>query len=122
MGKEEFNAFLGSGTVYQGQLNFLGSVRIDGQFIGEIRSEGTLILGKDAQVKGQINVGQLILSGTLNGEITVTDKTILHKTANLTGTLVTKSLIMEEGAILQGSIVMQPEAVKKDGQDSGSVS
>ena len=108
MAKDDITAFLGSGTIYNGQLSFVGSVRIDGQFTGEIKSEGTLILGKDARVDGTIQVSQLILSGNLNGDVIVTGKTIMHKSANLTGNLVTHSLIMEEGALLQGSINMDP--------------
>ena len=112
MAKDEFNAFLGAGTVYQGKLNFLGAVRIDGQFIGEIRSEGTLILGKDAQVQGQVQVSQLILSGQINGDVVVSSKTIMHKTASLQGNLTTKNLIMEEGALLQGTIIMDVQEAK----------
>ncbi len=108
MAKDDITAFLGSGTVYNGQLSFVGSVRIDGQFTGEITSEGTLILGKDAKVEGTINVCNLVLSGQLHGDVVVTGKTILHKTANLTGNLVTRSLIIEEGAMLQGTICMDP--------------
>lgn len=111
MAKDDITAFLGSGTIYNGQLNFVGSVRIDGQFTGEITSEGTLILGKDAKVEGTIHVSQLVLSGRLHGDVIVTGKTILHKSADLTGNLATKSLIMEEGAQLQGQITMNPEAV-----------
>ena len=106
MAKDDITAFLGSGTIYNGHLNFVGSVRIDGQFTGEIKSEGTLILGKDARVEGAIQVSQLVLSGNLHGDVIVTGKTIMHKSANLTGNLTTKSLIMEEGALLQGSICM----------------
>lgn len=112
MAKDDITAFLGSGTIYNGQLNFVGSVRIDGQFTGEITSEGTLILGKDAKVEGTINVSHLVLSGNLHGDVTVTGKTILHKSANLTGNLATKSLIMEENAQLQGQITMNPEAIR----------
>lgn len=112
MAKDDITAFLGSGTIYNGQLSFVGSVRIDGQFTGEITSEGTLILGKDAKVEGTINVSHLVLSGALHGDVTVTGKTILHKSANLTGNLATKSLIMEENAQLQGQITMSPEAIR----------
>lgn len=108
MAKDDITAFLGSGTIYNGQLSFVGSVRIDGQFTGEIKSEGTLILGKDAKVDGTIQVSQLVLSGNLTGDVLVTGKTILHKSANFTGNLATRSLIMEEGALLQGSICMDP--------------
>ena len=117
MAKDDITAFLGSGTVYNGQLNFVGSVRIDGQFTGEIVSEGTLILGKDAKVDGTIQVSQLVLSGNLKGDVVVTGKTILHKTANLTGNLATRGLIMEEGALLQGTISMDPS---RDGIAKGA--
>lgn len=106
MSKDEFNAFLGVGTTYQGRLHFSGAVRVDGQFTGEITSEGTLILGKDAQVSAKVNVGQLILSGQLCGEIHVSKRTILHKSAKMIGNLHTPILIMEEGAIIQGTISM----------------
>lgn len=109
MAKDDITAFLGAGTIYNGQLKFVGSVRIDGQFTGEITSEGTLILGKDAKVEGTINVCHLVLSGNLHGDVVVTGKTILHRTANLTGNLITRSLIIEEGALLQGTICMDPE-------------
>ena len=45
MSKDEINAFLGTGTVYEGKLSFQGSVRIDGMYTGQIQSEGTLIVG-----------------------------------------------------------------------------
>ena len=109
MSKEDISAFLGTATVYVGHLEFSGAVRVDGKFTGEIRSEGTLILGKDAQVQGQIYVNQLVLSGSISGDISVEDKTIMHKSARLIGNLSTKTLIMEEGAVLQGKISMLPE-------------
>lgn len=109
MAKEDISAFLGTATVYQGQLSFSGAVRIDGKFTGEISSEGTLILGKDAKVQGKINVNQLVLSGYVNGDIIVTGRTTLHKSAVLVGSLTTRAIIMEEGAILQGKVIMQPE-------------
>ena len=42
MARDEINAFLGSGTVYNGDLSFEGAVRIDGVFNGSITSDGTV--------------------------------------------------------------------------------
>jgi cytoskeletal protein CcmA (bactofilin family) len=110
MVKDGIIGYLGRETIYtDGKLSFQGAVRIDGQFTGEIRSEGTLILGKDAQVKGDIQVNQLVLSGTIRGDVVVSGKTVMHKTADFQGNLTTKNLIMEEGALLQGSIIMRPQ-------------
>jgi cytoskeletal protein CcmA (bactofilin family) len=114
--ESKFNAFLGPETSYNGQLTFTGSVRVDGEFTGEITAEGTLILGTTARVSGRINVAQLILSGKIDGEIFVSKQTTMHKTAFLTGNIVTPVLVMEEGATLQGSVQMTkdplPEGTK----------
>lgn len=106
MAKDEINAFLGAGTKYQGKLFFEGSVRIDGNFKGEIKSEGTLIIGKEAKVQGQVLVGQLIMSGFLEGEIQAVKKMVIHKTGNLQGSVTTPCLVIEEGAVLEGQVFM----------------
>jgi len=112
MAKDDFTAFLGSGTEYQGQLSFKGTVRIDCRFIGNITSDGKLILGKEALLEGTVTVRELVVHGILNGECFVSSRTILHQNAKVTGTLVTPALIMEEGALLQGQLIMGDEASK----------
>ncbi len=112
MARDEINAFLGTGTSYQGKLDFQGSVRIDGNFKGEVSSQGTLVIGKDANVQGTVNVGQLIISGKLEGEIVAKEKIVLHKTANIVGSLNTPVLVIEEGAVVEGQITMGTKAAK----------
>ncbi|WP_085104126.1 bactofilin family protein [Desulfovibrio gilichinskyi] len=112
MARDEINAFLGSGTDYQGKLNFQGAVRIDGNFSGEVESEGTLVVGKDARVEGVLRIGQLVLSGKVTGEVYARDKAVLHKTANLQGNLVTPVLVVEEGAVLEGRVTMSSAGVE----------
>jgi cytoskeletal protein CcmA (bactofilin family) len=117
MVKDDFTAFLGSGTEYQGRLTFKGTVRIDCRFIGDISSDGKLILGKEARVEGTVAVMELVVHGMLTGEVIVTRRTILHQEAKVTGTLTTPALIMEEGAVLQGELCMGKESADalKDG-------
>ena len=106
MARDEINAFLGAGTNYHGKLHFQGAVRIDGNFQGEVVSEGTLVIGQDAVVDGQVQVGQLVLSGRIKGEVEAKNKVVLHKTANLQGNIRTPVLVVEEGAVLEGELVM----------------
>ncbi|WP_045218891.1 bactofilin family protein [Desulfonatronum thioautotrophicum] len=106
MAKDEINAFLGSGTTYEGKLHFHGAVRIDGTFLGKIDSQGTLIVGQDARIDGEVSVGSLMLSGQLQGRVNAAEKIVLHKTARLTGALRTPSLVIEEGALFDGDIAM----------------
>jgi len=104
--KDEINAFLGAGTTYRGRLDFTGSVRIDGVFEGEIESEGTLVVGREAVITGQVRVGTLVLGGTFNGEATASQRTLLHKSAHFKGVLTTPALSVEEGAELDGQVCM----------------
>lgn len=106
MARDEINAFLGTGTNYHGKLNFQGAVRIDGSFQGEVSSDGTLVVGREAVVEGQVHVGQLVLSGTIRGEVDAKEKVVLHKTAQLIGNIKTPSLVVEEGAKLEGKLDM----------------
>jgi cytoskeletal protein CcmA (bactofilin family) len=106
MARDEINAFLGAGTNYQGKLHFQGAVRIDGNFQGEVVSDGTLVVGQEAVVEGLIKVGQLVLSGKIQGEVEAKNKVVLHKTANLHGNIRTPVLVVEEGAVLEGQLVM----------------
>lgn len=106
MARDEINAFLGTGTNYNGKLHFQGAVRIDGNFNGEIQSDGTLVVGQEALVDGQIQVGQLVLSGNIRGDVEASEKVVLHRTANLQGNIRTPSLVVEEGAVLEGSLNM----------------
>lgn len=115
VGKDEINAFLGAGTVYEGKLTFQGSVRIDGIFSGEISSDGTLIVGKDAQISGTFHVGELMLSGNMRGDVVAKRRVVVHSTGVLDGTLHTPCLLTEEGGILDGQIFMKKGSPEKSG-------
>jgi cytoskeletal protein CcmA (bactofilin family) len=104
--KEEINAFLGSNTVYTGTLTFQGAVRIDGTYSGDIHSDGALIVGKDAQIQGTLEVGELILGGTFSGEVRAKRRVVIHKTGVLSGSLNTPALVVEEGGTLDGDVHM----------------
>lgn len=106
MAKDEFNAFLGKGTHYEGKLVFEGTVRLDGSFTGEIDSVGTLVVGQEAKVKGVVKVDQLVVSGRIEGEVKVQSKAVFYKGAEFLGNLDTNILVVEEGAKIHGKVSM----------------
>lgn len=122
MARDDFTAFLGAGTEYQGQLTFKGTVRIDCKFTGDITSDGKLVLGKEALFEGTVTVKELVVHGTLNGQALVTNRTILHQNAKVTGSLTTPALVMEEGALLQGELVMGKDVGKNQAVTQGIAS
>jgi len=116
VGKDEI-AYLGSDTVYEGKLRFKGAVRIEGRFTGEIDSDGTLNVGKDAHVDGTLNVGELLLSGHFSGDVTACRRVVVYASGVLEGHIATPSLLTEEGGIIEGQITMKNPATHKAQKD-----
>lgn len=102
----ELNAFLGVGTEYRGKLDFVGTVRIDGRFEGEISTDGDLILGRKASIEGTVRVGRLTSCGEIRGDVYVKESAVFEKTSVLNGSLNTPVLVVERGAVVEGAISM----------------
>ncbi len=106
----EIEAFLGKGSSFKGNLNFEGSIRIDGDFDGEIAGTGTLVIGEGAQIKADIDVGSLYVSGDVIGTIDVKEKIKIFSTGRLFGNIKTSSIAIEEGGIFEGYSRMVSES------------
>jgi cytoskeletal protein CcmA (bactofilin family) len=121
----EIRAFLGEGTQFKGVLSFAGAVRIDGHLEGEIVGQDLLIIGESGEVKAEIEVGTLVVSGRVQGTIAARERVELLKPSRVTGTIRTPCLVVAEGALFNGNCEMvgsdeeatgRPEAKKEDPQ------
>lgn len=117
------SGFVGGSTVVSGDAEFKGMLRIDGRFTGRVRSEkGSLIVSAGGVVEASIEVASAKINGTVNGDITATGRIELGRSARVNGNLLTPSLVIEEGAIFEGSCRMQtqptPQAVKTQKPDA----
>ncbi len=102
LGGDENFTFLGKGVDFKGIVNFEGTVRIDGRLEGEIHTNGTLVVGELASIKGIISAGTLVSSGKINGSISASEKVQLLKPAVLIGDVRTPAISVEEGAHFHG--------------------
>lgn len=101
------SGFVGSGTAITGESTFKSMLRIDGRFSGKITSsDGTLIVGAGGQVEANINVSVATIQGTVNGDVIASDRIELGRAARLQGNIQTPSLIIEQGAVFEGSCKM----------------
>ncbi|MFQ5431902.1 MAG: polymer-forming cytoskeletal protein [Nitrospinota bacterium] len=112
-GHGPIRAFLGEGTEFEGLLSFEGTVRVDGSFKGEIQTENCLIVGESAVIEAEVNVGNLIVMGKLTGNVVATQKVEVSASGHVKGDLHTPSLIIQEGALIDGNIHMDKNAGKK---------
>jgi cytoskeletal protein CcmA (bactofilin family) len=99
------HTLLGPDASFEGKLEFEGDVRIDGRFRGEIVSSDRLIIGEGAVVHGNLQVGTLVLNGSLEGQIHVRDSAELQA-GRLVGELYAGSLQVAKGVILDGGVHM----------------
>jgi cytoskeletal protein CcmA (bactofilin family) len=119
-GHEEISAFLGKDTVFEGKMTFEGVFRLEGRFQGEIFESGTLIIGETAVVRGKIEVNTIIINGFLEGEVSAKTRVEIHSTGKLYGTLMTPSLTIHEGGVLEGQCKMGGERDKESGHERPS--
>jgi cytoskeletal protein CcmA (bactofilin family) len=99
-------AFIDQGSEFEGKLSFRDTVRIDGRFQGEITSENTLIVGESGEIDAEIRSNTVAISGTVRGNVIAEQKVVLHKSAKVTGNIQAPSLVVEEGAHIDGQIIM----------------
>lgn len=101
------SGFVGGGTVVTGEANFKAMMRVDGHLSGRVSSSsGTLIVGANGKVDANIEVAVAVIHGTINGDIIATQRLELGRAAKVNGNIQTPSLIIEQGAIFEGSCKM----------------
>ena len=110
------SGFVGSGTVITGEASFKTMLRVDGRFSGRITSTGgNLIVGSGGQVDANIEVAVATIHGIVTGDIIASDRIELGRAAKLTGNIQTPSLMIESGAVFEGSCKMtQAKATATD--------
>ena len=94
---------LAQGIEITGSIKFSNDMIIDGKVDGEIQSDkGKVTIGENAQIKGDVKAGEVKMYGKVEGTIE-SGRCELKPKSELKGDIKTKSLSMEEGAILSGS-------------------
>jgi len=117
------SGFVGGGTIVTGEANFKAMMRVDGHLSGRVSStSGTLIVGANGKVDANIEVAIAVIHGTINGDIIATQRLELGRAAKVNGNIQTPSLIIEQGAVFEGSCKMlqmsaAADKAKKDKKD-----
>jgi len=114
------SGFVGNGTALTGEASFKGMLRVDGHLSGKVNSEGgTLIVGNNGQVDADIEVAVATIHGTVNGDIIASQRLELGRAAKVNGNIQTPSLVIEQGAVFEGScrMVQQKAAMEKQRED-----
>jgi cytoskeletal protein CcmA (bactofilin family) len=118
--------FVGNGTTLTGEANFKGMLRVDGGLSGRVSSQdGTLIVSTNGRVDANVEVAVAQIFGTVNGDITASKRIEMGRVAKVTGNIQTPALVIENGAIFEGScrmVQIKEETEKASNAASSSAS
>ncbi|MDH5763232.1 MAG: polymer-forming cytoskeletal protein [Nitrospinota bacterium] len=103
---KDIKAYLGEDTVFSGTLSFNGAVRIDGKMDGEIHTDDTLIIGENGTLEADITAGTVICRGKIKGSIRASKRIEIHANSEVIGEISAPSLLVETGAIFDGTCNM----------------
>ena len=107
------DSLIGAGTSVNGDVNFTGGLRVDGVVKGNIKAvgdkTGTLVLSELAKVEGEIDVGHVVVNGTVAGPVRAKEYLELLPKARVTGDVSYKTIEIHVGAIVMGRMIHEGE-------------
>ena len=108
----EIKAYMGEDTVFNGLLNYSGTVRIDGKFEGQVITEDTLIIGETGHLMAEISAGTIICMGYVEGNLMASQKIEIHSTSKVVGNIKSPALNIELGGVFDGTCDMTGKETK----------
>jgi cytoskeletal protein CcmA (bactofilin family) len=96
-------ALLSRGVSIKGSVKFLNELLLDGEVEGTIVSTGTLTIGEQARVRGEIRTKSVNVRGTVEGNIFVTERCELQAGCTLHGDIEAPRLMVDENVTFQGN-------------------
>lgn len=112
----QIDSLIGAGTTIEGNLNFSGGMRIDGQVNGNVvAAQGkpsTLVLSEHARVNGEVNVTHLVINGAISGPVFASEYMELQSKAKVNGDVHYTTLEIQLGAIVEGRLIHTSSAAQ----------
>jgi cytoskeletal protein CcmA (bactofilin family) len=105
---------IAKGVKLEGEFTSQGDVQIEGEVQGKITAAGTLTVGAEAAITADVTADEAVISGVLNGNLTVTRQLVLHSSARIKGDIVAERVSVESGAVIDGRVEIGTRPVKPD--------
>ena len=113
-------SILGAGSHFEGKVRTQGTLRVEGDLVGEAECRDTLEVGKTGVVKANLNVKDAVIAGKVFGNIRASSRIELQSGSHLEGDIVTKRLVIDEGVFFEGNCKMGEKVPGGPTANSGS--
>jgi len=120
-GSGDLNTLIGKGSVLEGKITVNSSIRVDGKIKGDLKTNDSLVIGKQGEIEGEIIAKNTVVGGKVTGKINAQGKVVLEANAIFKGEIKAARLVIDDGAVFDGQCTMDnggslaPES-KKDKQ------
>lgn len=109
-------AHIGKSVMVKGEISSSEDLFVDGEVRGAIElKDHSLTVGPNGRVDANVNAREIVVQGTLNGNVHASEKIEIRKTGSILGDLSTARIIIEDGAYFKGSIDILKPGQKQDG-------
>ena len=102
----QVSTFVGADTRVEGTIITKTSIRIDGQVVGGVITDETVILSKKGQIQGNVIAENIVVAGVVNGNLQINDKTNIEPSGEVYGDISTGRILIDEESIFQGNCSM----------------
>ncbi len=112
--QREIKTLLGAGTRVVGHLSFEGGLHVDGSVEGNIVAppgvNAVVSISSTGNVEGNVEAPEVVLNGTVNGDVFASERVELGPTARVVGNVVYNLIEMAIGAEVNGKLIHRPPA------------
>lgn len=111
-------SIIASGTVVSGDVKTDGTVKIEGEVLGNVHAGQQVLLARGSRVKGDVQTREAVIGGLVEGAIRATERVEIQATAVVQGDITTQRIVIAEGGQVNGGLEMMkkgggPELVRQ---------
>jgi len=104
-------AIIGETMRIKGEVFSRDELRLDGEMVGKLESLNRLTVGVRGKAEATLKAAEVVIAGSVTGNVEATQRIVLRKGANLVGDVKTAGIVIEDGAFFRGGIdIAHPEA------------
>ncbi|HVB99439.1 MAG TPA: polymer-forming cytoskeletal protein [Candidatus Dormibacteraeota bacterium] len=110
----DWTGFLEAGSRLEGTLVVPGTFRLDGALTGKILSRRLLVLGRTAEVEGEIEAERVLIYGRFRGTLRASGQVEIQSGATVSGDIYTPCLLLQPGGRFDGHCYLNPAGATAD--------
>jgi cytoskeletal protein CcmA (bactofilin family) len=110
-GPEAGLSVIASGMKIVGDLESTGVIKIEGMIEGSVRGARQLLLGRQGSIRGNVRAQEAVIGGSVVGTIIAEDRVEIQGTSSVQGDIHTKSIVVLEGGMINGTVRMGEAAI-----------